>query len=397
MDEKEKEAYEASMNAAQGGAPEPQPAPAPAPQQPAGGYTAAEAYRASMDAAQGGAAWGSPATASGAPVGGAPYGGQPPVPPAAPGVYGYEPPRQPQQKRRWPWFLLGLAVGLLVGLGGCVSCAGVMAASTFDRADSAFNYAQPAVPEDSFGIPSPDDDFSYGYGDEDNGNDGNGGNGNGGNDGNGAPTPDGSAPSSTEGTYSLDEIKSVMFPNGAPENVPGADGACLEGVYTVGPNGQIPAGLYFLQGAEDAESNFYVFNGTNAPNYYTVDDSVVYFGNYFTQLDEGDLIVFKPGAAGLTMIPAPDTAMNVKAPYNDGCYRVGIDIPAGSYTITAFEPSYQVATNDPGAFVMNDLDFGADSIAESVYVIPGGKQVVTVKDGQYLELFAATATPVSQG
>ena len=46
---------------------------------------------------------------------------------------------------------------------------------------------------------------------------------------------------------------------------------------------------------------------------------------------------------------------------------------------------------------MKDLDFDEDSIVNSVYVIPGGKQVVTVTDGQYLELFATTATPVAQG
>ena len=52
-------------------------------------------------------------------------GSQPPVPPApAQNIYpGYEPPN-PNQKRRWPWFLLGLAVGLVVGMGGCASCVG---------------------------------------------------------------------------------------------------------------------------------------------------------------------------------------------------------------------------------------------------------------------------------
>ena len=42
---------------------------------------------------------------------------------------------------------------------------------------------------------------------------------------------------------------------------------------------------------------------------------------------------------------------------------------------------------------MDDLDFDDDSIVDTQYVIPGGKQTVTVVDGQYLELFAATATP----
>lgn len=323
------------------------------------------------------------------------YGGgqQPPVPPTvppagSPAPYGYEPAAS-QQKRRWPWFLLGLAVGLVIGLGGCVSCAGIVAATSYDRAGT--NYAAPAVPEYDFGMPDSDDnsghgyDYGYGYGyGQDDG------------DGQSPEGQEGSPYESTPGTYSLDEIKSVMFPNGVPSNAPAEGDVCKEGIYTVGKNGQIPAGLYYLEGAEDAESSFYVFEGSDTPNYYKVDDSVAYFGNYFVELDEGDLIVFKPGA-DLTMYPAPATSFGPKSPYNNGCYRVGVDIPAGSYTITSYVPSADVATADSGAFVMEDLDFDEDSIKESVYVIPGGKQVITVKDGQYLELFAATATPVSQG
>ena len=55
---------------------------------------------------------------------------------------------------------------------------------------------------------------------------------------------------------------------------------------------------------------------------------VQYFGNYFVDLDEGDLIVFDPGDEA-TMYPAPSTSTNPTAPYTNGCYRVGIDIPAG--------------------------------------------------------------------
>lgn len=321
------------------------------------------------------------------------YGGgqQPPVPPTVPPVasptpYGYEP-AAAQQKRRWPWFLLGLAVGLVVGLGGCVSCAGIVAATSYDRVGT--NYATPAVPDYDFGVPDTDDnpDYGYGYGYGYGQDDGSGQNSDG---------QEVSPYESTPGTYSLDEIKSVMFPNGVPSNAPAEGDVCKEGIYTVGKNGQIPAGLYYLEGAEDAESSFYVFEGSDTPNYYKVDDSVAYFGNYFVELDEGDLIVFKPGA-DLTMYPAPATSFEPKSPYNNGCYRVGVDIPAGSYTITSYAPSADVASADSGAFVMDDLDFDEDSIKESVYVIPGGKQVITVKDGQYLELFAATATPVSQG
>lgn len=297
---------------------------------------------------------------------------QPPVPPAP--VYGYEAPAPAGgqgQKRRWPWFLLGLAVGLVIGLGGCVSCVGVMAAASYDDARSSY----------------PDSRYYY--------DDSSRGDGLGGSDA--APVlpdvPDSVAP----GTYTAEEIAETMFPDGAPSDVPADGSVCKAGMYTVGANGQIPAGLYYLQGTEDAESHYYVFEpAEGVEGRYEVDDSVVYFGNYFMQLDEGDLVVFKP-AGDQTMYPAPSESIEPTVPYNDGCYRVGIDIPAGSYTITTYAPSAAATENECGAFVMKDLDFDSDSVVESAYVIPGGKQVVTVTEGQYLELFATTATPVTQG
>lgn len=350
-----------------------QAVPTPAVAAPAPGYSAYErAY---------GAAAGQPSHGAAAPqpygaVPQQPYGAVPPTPPVPPApVYGYEPPASGGQKRRWPWFLLGLAVGLVIGLGGCVSCAGIMAATAYDSTND-------YVP----GL-DPDYGYNYGYGDRNDRNDRNNG------DSGSVPTlPDAPDTPSTVGTYTADEIAKTLFPDGVPTDAP-ADGVCKAGVYEVGAAGQIPAGLYFLQGAEDAESNYYIFEAAdNLPGRYTVDDSVVYFGNYFAELDEGDLIVFKP-AADQTMYPAPSESFNPTAPYNDGCYRVGIDIPAGTYTITTYAPSAEVTTKECGAYVMKDLDFDDDSITESVYVIAGGTQTITVSDGQYLELFATTATP----
>ena len=78
-------------------------------------------------------------------------GNQPPVPPApAQNIYpGYEPPN-PNQKRRWPWFLLGLVVGLVIGMGGCASCVGIMALADYDSSYDSYN--------------SYDDGYDYNYG-----------------------------------------------------------------------------------------------------------------------------------------------------------------------------------------------------------------------------------------
>ena len=53
---------------------------------------------------------------------------------------------------------------------------------------------------------------------------------------------------------------------------------------------------------------------------------------------------------------APATSFNPTAPYNNGCYRVGVDIPAGSYTITAL-PADEGETDDESAAY--DLYHGA--------------------------------------
>lgn len=305
----------------------------------------------------------------------------PPVPPVPPTpVYGYEPPASGGQKRRWPWFLLGLAVGLVIGLGGCVSCAGIMAAASFDN-DTAYRY----------------DDYDYGYGyDDDYGYDYDH------DHGYSYPPEDDADPlddDAAAGSYAYDEIAEALEGAGLPAGAPGADDVCAMGFYTVGPAGDIPAGLYYLDGSDEEISHYYIFesDGDGAKGgRYDLDDSVQYLGNYFVELDEGDLIAFVP-AAGATMRPAPATSIDPAQPYTNGCYRVGIDIPAGSYTITALPLPDNDATAESAAFVMKDLDFNDDSIVDTQYVIAGGKQVVTVSDGQYLELFGAQATPVAQG
>ena len=96
---------------------------------------------------------------------------------------------------------------------------------------------------------------------------------------------------------------------------------------------------------------------------------------------------------GLRLYPASDAAFEPAAPYRSGLYRVGEDIPAGTYTVTIEPEAAAEADNECGAFVMRDLAFGSGSITDEKYVVRGGSQTVTVKDGDWLELYAATAVP----
>ena len=51
------------------------------------------------------------------------------------------------------------------------------------------------------------------------------------------------------------------------------------------------------------------------------------------------------------------------------------------------------ASQDYAAYVMQDLDFDDDSITDSVYLLRGSTQTITVNDGDWLELFGTVATP----
>lgn len=161
------------------------------------------------------------------------------------------------------------------------------------------------------------------------------------------------------------------------------------GVYEVGKDG-IEPGLYYLGGSQTKESNVYIYNSARGD--YKLAAAIAYFGNYFVELDEGDVIVYKPGEDSQEFFNA-DRAPEVEktGSYDSGVYRVGVDIPAGTYKITASSDKLEEASQERGAYVMNDLDFEEDSIEETKYVMPGGIQTIEVEDGQWLELYGAHA------
>lgn len=181
-------------------------------------------------------------------------------------------------------------------------------------------------------------------------------------------------------------------------NVEAGDPSGIEharGAYRVGGTDGIAPGLYYLAGTQNGVSNFYVFEGDDdgADTSYDLEASVEYFGNYYAELDEGDCIVYVPQGTDDTFRLASNIPMGATAPYQSGCYRVGIDIPAGTYTITVNADEARTTDSESGAYVMKDLDFDSDSVTESAFVIKGGRQTITVKNGEYLELFAAIASP----
>lgn len=296
-----------------------------------------------------------------------PYGQQPygaaPQPP-----YGYPvqppypaPPAQPK-KKAWPWVLAGCLLVFLLGIGGCVGCV-----SCAMMIDSNYNGSFDPYYDDEYDGPYDpfSDDYSYNY-----------------------PYGDSSGSYDGSGYLTYEAIKEAA--GDLPNEI--VDGNCSSGVYRVGAGQDIEPGRYFFEGSMDEEGYFSVFDSAGSSGGYDIESAISYFGNYFGDLEEGDLVVFM-GAGDDRMYLADKADFKPEAPYDSGLYRVGTDIPAGTYTVTAQDEAAAVADQDSAAFVMKNLDFDDDSITDTKYVLKGGSQTVTVKDGEWLELFAATATP----
>ena len=282
----------------------------------------------------------------------------PPQAPYAQPAYGApQPPANPyaaaapKPAKKWPWVLLGCALAFLMGLGGCVGFAtvGMVADSLHSRAD---------------GVHSFDfDDLPYGY------------------------DPDDLPDSDYYGGFTLSDIKEAA--GDLPCDIDD-EGKATPGVYVVGRD--IDEGLYFLQGNPSTESECYLFDPEGSGT-YSMSTAVTYTGNYFADLEKGQVVVFMPSAKSMLMIPAEQADFQPQAPYASGLYRVGQDIPAGTYTITVSPDAPHNASQDYAAYVMKDLDFDDGSITDSKPLLRGGTQTITVEDGEWLELFGTIATP----
>ncbi len=280
------------------------------------------------------------------------------VPPPAYGNYAQQFPAQPAQpqptRKVWPWVLLACLLAFLLGLGGCAGCTaiGLLLGNPPQNRDASLHQYDYGETPYGYGYDYDDDAYS----------------------------------SDTYGGFTIDDIVD------AAGNLPGDvdDGKANAGVYVIGRD--IDAGSYFLQGMTSQEGNFYVF-APEGSGTFSLKASIVYVGHYFYDFEDGQIVVFKPCGNGLCMIPAGEAEFSPQAPYTSGLYRVGQDIPAGTYTITVSDDAPRETTQDYAAYVMQDLEFNDDSILDTKYLIKGGKQTVTVEDGQLLELYGCTATP----
>lgn len=273
------------------------------------------------------------------------------------------PPQAPQKKRVWPWVLtICLLIGFL-GIGGCVSCTFITAAILDDYPSYPYDY------DYDYGYP-----YNYDF-DEDILD-----------ELDGLFSDDWSGPSST---VTLSDLEDLV--KDKPSTVKDRESSiCSTGIFEVGSDKDIDPGLYYLEGSQTEEGSFSVYEKLGKDE-YALAVPVAYFGNYYVDLKADDVILFF-GPEDATMYPAKDAPKVTESPLKSGCYLVGTDIDPGTYKVTYQKGLPEDSSQAAGVYIMKDVKWEDDSITESYALIAGGSHTITVKSGEYVELYGATMT-----
>lgn len=159
------------------------------------------------------------------------------------------------------------------------------------------------------------------------------------------------------------------------------------GVYYVGKD--IPTGLYWVDGDETELTYYFKLKPTqdsSAQTTYTVSHGNSYYGHNIVDVAEGDVLVIEEEA-----LPLDQMNDKFTSPYKSGVYRVGADIPAGTYTLSAGK-----ADDYYGYYVMKDLSYNEDSYLDQGYFMNVNEHpTVTLEEGTYIELYNLTMKPAN--
>lgn len=151
----------------------------------------------------------------------------------------------------------------------------------------------------------------------------------------------------------------------------------MPGMYKVGYD--LPAGEYLFLSISDRGAYVCVSSDSNADD---ILENAVFDHTFIVTVEDGQYL----DATRCAFVLGSECIININADgsFGSGMYRVGVDIGAGEYKLTATDGSgYWCIYNDsrvPLDIVDNDL------FETNAYV--------TVKDGQYLDISDAIATPV---
>ena len=159
------------------------------------------------------------------------------------------------------------------------------------------------------------------------------------------------------------------------------------GVYYVGKD--IPAGLYWVDGDETEVTYYFKLKPTqdgSAQTTYTVSHGNSYYGHNIVDVAEGDVLIVEEEA-----LPLDQMNEKFTSPYKSGVYRVGADIPAGTYTLSAGK-----ADDYYGYYVMKDLSYNEDSYLDQGYFMNVNEHpTITLEEGTYIELYNLTMKPAN--
>lgn len=183
-------------------------------------------------------------------------------------------------------------------------------------------------------------------------------------------------------TEELNTIQSDYF--SSESKLPDDDGEYDQGVYFVGSD--IPAGSYWFEGDNKEISYFYLLQpSSTTEGAYDVVHINSYYGHNLMDVKDGEVLIL---ANDEDMIPLSAMDETFSNPYQSGVYRVGIDIPAGTYQLKLGQ-----ADDYSACYVMQDLNFTDDSYLFEGYYIEGDQpDEIVLEEGTYVELYNMSMT-----
>lgn len=182
----------------------------------------------------------------------------------------------------------------------------------------------------------------------------------------------------------LDTIQHDYFHDAEHEG-----GLMPAGVYVVGET--INAGTYWFEGEDDEPSSFYLLQPTDDGQAYNVTLLNDYYGHNLMDLKAGEVLILDNNADMQHIDPIAPLDDEFEAPYSSGVYRVGVDVPAGSYRLDVGSG----ADDFSAVYVMADLEYGDGSyLYEAQYVEGDTPEEIVLEEGTYVELYNMTMSPI---
>lgn len=275
-----------------------------------------------------------------------------------------EPPHQQQSSKR-P-LIIGIVIVIvligILGIAGCTACTALFAANpSYSTYDQETNTTDPYT-DDDYGSEAYDETAelnylmrsSFGLA-------------------SGVDDEDEAAFSDTE----LNEIQKTVFHNASKSA--DEDGEYEPGVYYVGSD--IPAGSYWFDGDDEDLSDFYILQPSTTTNgAYDVMHINSYYGHNIMELKDNEVLVLA-NEDGMT--PLDKAHETFSDPYSSGVYRVGVDIPAGTYYLVSGP-----VEDFSAYYIMKDLNYSDSSYLDLDYPISDDDMfTVTLEEGTYIELY----------